>query len=33
MKANVAVVTDSNSGISVEEGKKLGIFEIGRTHV
>ena len=24
MKANVAVVTDSNSGISVEEGKKLG---------
>lgn len=28
MKARVAVVTDSNSGITVEEGKKLGIFVV-----
>lgn len=28
MKARVAVVTDSNSGISVAEGKKLGIFVV-----
>ena len=28
MKRTVAVMTDSNSGISVEEGKKMGVYVI-----
>ena len=29
----VAIVTDSNSGITLSEAKELGIREIGRAHV
>ena len=31
--SKIAIVTDSNSGITQARGKELGIYEIGRAHV